>query len=130
MKIILSLVLTAFCCITYFGQTPPPQKPDEKVEIAVRQRILKKQIFVDNLDNQAKDVSLTAARVFVRFKLAQWLWKDGKDETGRAESLAVRALEELFEKKARINRKEIRIVADLALAINQIETETKQLKGK
>jgi len=39
---------------------------------------------------------------FIRTKLAEWLWKNGKDETGRAEQLAVKAVEELYEKKNEI----------------------------
>jgi hypothetical protein len=104
MKIKLSLILIVFCSLTSQAQkTVDKIKPaDDKILIAAQQRILKKQIVVDDLDSQAKNVPLAASRIFARTKLAEWLWKNGKDETGRAESLAVRAVEELYEKKVEI----------------------------
>ncbi|HXG85686.1 MAG TPA: hypothetical protein VNI84_16810 [Pyrinomonadaceae bacterium] len=97
MKLKLSLILIVFCTLT-----AQAQKVDDKAKIAAQQKILKKQIIVDDLDSQAKNVPLAAARIFARLKIAEWLWKDGKDDTNRAESLAVRALEELYEKKDEI----------------------------
>lgn len=94
MKFTLSLLLIVFGSLICVAQTQ-----SEKADIAARQRILKKQILVDDLDTQAKNVSLVAVRVFVRTKLAEWLWRNGKDETGRAELIAVKAAEELYEKK-------------------------------
>lgn len=104
MKFALPLVLVLLCGSVCSAQTPAEKikTSDEKAVIAARQRILKKQILVDDLDNQAKNVPLAAARIFARTKLAQWLWKNGADETGRAESIAVRAVEELYEKKDEI----------------------------
>ncbi len=93
MKFTFTLTLIIFCSITCLAQ-----KPDEKAIIAARQKILKKQILVDDLDDQAKNVPFAAVRVFVRTRLAEWLWKNGTDETGRAEPLAVKAVEELYEK--------------------------------
>jgi len=97
MKLKLSLILIVFCSLTC-----PAQKADEKAKIAARQIILKKQILVDDLDNQAKNVPLADVRIFVKTKLAEWLWKEGEDETGRAEPIAVRAVEEIYEKKDEI----------------------------
>ncbi len=94
MKLKLSFVLIVFCSLNCLAQ-----KSDEKAKIAAQQIILKKQILVDELDSQAKNVPVAAVRIFVRTKLAEWLWKDGKDETGRAEPIAIRAVEELYEKK-------------------------------
>lgn len=94
MKFKLPLILIVFCAFIC-----PAQKSDDKAKTVAQQIILKKQILVDGLDNQAKDIPLADVRVFVRTRLAQWLWKDGKDETGRAEPLAVKAFEELYEKK-------------------------------
>lgn len=88
-----------FALIVFCGLNCLAQKPDEKAKIFAQQIILKKQILVDDLDSQAKDVPFADVRVFVKIKLAEWLWKDGKDETGRAELLAVKAFEELYEKK-------------------------------
>jgi hypothetical protein len=97
MKIKIFFALIALCSLTGFGQ-----KPVEKFQPETQQIIIKKQILADQLDNQAKDVSFAAVRVFVRTKLAAWLWKDGRDDTGRAEQLAVRALEEFYDKKSEI----------------------------
>lgn len=97
MKLKLSLVIIIFCALTGAAQ-----QADEKTRIAARQIVLKKRILVDDLDNQAKNLPLAAARIFARTKLAEWLWKNGADETGRAEPLAVKAVEELYEKKDEI----------------------------
>ena len=97
MKLKLSLILIAFCCLTSFGQ-----KPSEQAKIDQQQILIKKQILAEQLDNQVKDVPFAAVRIFVRTKIAEWLWKDGKDETGRAEEIAVRAARELYENKDEI----------------------------
>lgn len=94
MKFTFSLILVIFCSLIC-----PAQKTDENFVNAAQQKILKKQILVDELDNQTKNVPFAAVRIFVRMRLAEWLWKNGKDETGRAEPLAVKAVEELYEKK-------------------------------
>lgn len=96
-KIKLSFVLILLCCLSGSGQKPPGEQKNFNQEIT-----LKKQIAVDDLENQAKDIPFAAVRVFLRGKIAEWLWKNGKDETGRAESLAVKAIDELYEKKSEI----------------------------
>ncbi len=104
MKLKLLLILIVFCAITSPAQKAADKAkvPDDKILIAAQQRILKKQIIADDFDNQSKNVPLAAARIFARLKIVEWLWKDGKDDTGRAESLAVRAVEEVYEKKDEI----------------------------
>ncbi len=97
MNLKLSLILIIFCALT-----SQAQEVDDKARITAQEIILKKQIIVDDLDNQAKNVPLAAARIFARLKIAEWLWKDSKDDTGRAESIAVKAIEELYEKKIEI----------------------------
>ncbi|MEO8073221.1 MAG: hypothetical protein ABI686_08220, partial [Acidobacteriota bacterium] len=97
MKLHLSLIFIIFCSLSCLAQ-----KPDEKSIVAAQRTLLKKQILVDDLDNQAKNVPFAAVRIFVRTKLAAWLWKNGVDETGRAEQIAVRAVDELYEKKDEI----------------------------
>lgn len=125
MKLHLSLILIIFCSLIC-----PAQKADEKAVVAAQQRILKKQILVDELDNQTKNVPFAAVRVSVRTKLAGWLWKNGKDETGRAEPLAVKAVEELYEKKDEIPNP-IFLSQDLfpLLELNAKET-AKKLRAK
>lgn len=99
MKINLLLILFVLCSLIC-----PAQKTDEKAVSAAQQKILKKQILVDDLDYRAKDLPFAAVRVFVRTKLADWLWKNGKDETGRAEPLAVKAIEEIYSKPDEMTR--------------------------
>lgn len=96
-KIDLSFVLILLCCVSGWGQKPATEQKNYNQEIT-----LKKQIAVDELESQIKDIPFAAVRVFLRSKIAEWLWKDGNDETGRAESLAVKAVDELYEKKNEI----------------------------
>jgi hypothetical protein len=87
-KIKILLFLLSFGCVPLTGQTVDRNKPPAD-------QILRKQVVADDLENQAKDVPLAAVRVLVNYRVASWLWKLGKDDTGRASPLAVRALEEL-----------------------------------
>lgn len=96
-KIKLSFALIFLCCLSGWGQKPASEQKSNNQEIT-----LKKQIAVDELENQVKDIPFAAVRVFVRSKIVAWLWKDGKDETGRAEQLAVKVVDELYEKKNEI----------------------------
>ena len=91
------LALTVFFCTVTFGQ-----KKIDDAQLKTQQFIIKKRVSVDDLESQLKDVQIAAVRVFIRYKLAAWLWKDGADQTERAEPLAVKAAEELFEKKSEI----------------------------
>ncbi len=95
-KIKLLVGLIAICCLNGWGQKLADE-PNNVQEITI-----KKQIVVDEIENQIKDVPFAAVRVFVRSKIAAWLWKDGKDETGRAEPIAVKVVDELYEKKNEI----------------------------
>jgi hypothetical protein len=96
MKIKFLLLLSMSYCVVW-GQTPAMNTSSSQQQVA-----LKKQIIIDDLENQIKDTSLAAVRVFARYKIASWLWQSGKDETGRAEQLTIKALDELYEKKAEI----------------------------
>jgi len=121
----LSLILIVFCALA-----SQAQKVDDKARIAAQQQILKKKIVVDDLDNQAKSVPLAAARIFARLKIAEWLWKDGKDDTGRAESIAVKAFEELYEKKNEIPNPYQLSAPLLALLELNAKDAAKKLKAK
>ncbi len=98
MKLTLAFVLVLFSVSLGAAQ----KKASAVKKNVVSPVVLKKQIFVDRLDAEAKNLALPAVRIFVRARLAEWLWRNGKDETGRAESLAVSAVEELYEKKSEI----------------------------
>lgn len=125
MNLKLSLILIVFCALA-----SQAQKVDDKARIAAQEIILKKQIVVDDLDNQAKSVPLAAARIFARLKIAEWLWKDGKDETGRAESIAVKAIEELYEKKNEIPNSIDLSASLLSLLELNAKDAAKKLKAK
>ena len=125
MNLKLSLILIVFCALA-----SQAQKVDDKAKIAAQQIILKKQIVVDDLDSQAKNVPLAAARIFARLKIAEWLWKDGKDDTGRAESIAVKAIEELYEKKNEIPNSIFLSAPLLAMLELNAKDAAKKLKAK
>ncbi len=95
-KIKLLIFLIVICCLNGWGQKLSDE-PNNAQEITI-----KKQIVVDEIESQIKDVPFVAVRVFVRSKIVDWLWKDGKDETGRAEPIAVKLVDELYEKKNEI----------------------------
>jgi hypothetical protein len=97
MKISLLFLLVAGLSITGLSQKPArsPAKPVDNF-------VLKKQIFVDDIESQLSSVPVAGVRIGIRTRLAEWLWKSGKDDTGRAEPLAVKAVEELFEKEDEI----------------------------
>lgn len=97
MKKLLALIFTFSCVLAVFGQEKSVGTKAEKSEIVIR-----KQIICDDLEKQVKEIPFAAVRVFARHKIASWLWKDGKDETGRAENLAVTAIDDLYENKAEI----------------------------
>lgn len=78
------------------------QKPIRRNELTPQEIIVKKQILVDDIERQIKEVPYAAVRVYVRSQLVAWLWKDGKDTTERAEKLAVIIVEELYNKKSEI----------------------------
>jgi len=62
------------------------QKP-AKIPLSTAQRfIVKKQQLVDDFEMQLKDIPYAAVRVYIRYKLAEWLWKKGKDDSDRAEA--------------------------------------------
>jgi hypothetical protein len=125
MKLKLSLILILFCVVTSVAQ-----KVHEKAQIARQQIILKKQTIVDDLDSQAKNVPLAASRIFARLKIVEWLWKDGKDDTGRAEAIAVKAVEELYEKKNEIPNS-IFLSADLFSLLDlNAKVAAKKLRAK
>lgn len=125
MKLTLLLALIVLCNQTFFGQ-----KPADAAQIKPQQILIRKQILADELDNQAKNVPLVAARVFVRTKLAQWLWKDGADKTGRAEQIAVKALEELYEKKDEILDSNFLKMDLFALLETNAKETAKKLRAK
>ena len=95
-KLLLLLILVISCGVSS-GQAPVMQANANPQQIAI-----KKQIIVNDLENQIKETPLAAVRVLARYRIAAWLWRDGKDETGLAEQVAVKALDEIYEKRSEI----------------------------
>jgi hypothetical protein len=83
----------AVCC---FGQ---PKDTGKKTDAAL-DIVIKKQIICDQLERQTQEIQFAAVRVYIRYKIAAWLWKDGKDNSGRAKGIAIRAVEDLYENKS------------------------------
>lgn len=77
----------------------------ERPILSDQEIVVKKQIMVDGLERDLKQVPFAAVRVFVRTKIATWLLKEGTDETGRAELVAIKAVEDLYD-----NQREIPVV--------------------
>lgn len=70
-------------------------KSDEQIRLF-------RQAAVNDLEDKIREVPLATIRSLVRFQVASFLWKTGKDDTGYARNLAVKALEELHEKRNEI----------------------------
>ena len=73
---------------------------DEKDELA--QLRLKKQLVVIDLESQTKNIPYAAVRVFAGYRTASWLWKDGKDDTGRAAEIAAAAIDDHYKNRGEI----------------------------
>lgn len=88
---------------TLFSFTPAfSQGKDVDSKPQIPEVVIKKLIISDDIDRQVKDIPFATIRVFVRFKLASFLWKEGKDDTQRAEQIAVKAMDDLYENKTEI----------------------------
>jgi hypothetical protein len=97
MKTLLVLILTLSCAVSCLSQRTIVSDKANSLEL-----LIKKQVICDNLERQIKDIQFATVRVFVRYKIASWLWKDGKDFSDRAEQIAVRAFNDLHENKSEI----------------------------
>lgn len=96
MKKLFLLILIFSCQSSSSSQ----KKNDDNV--IPQQPVIEKQIVVDNIEYQVKEIPFAVVRVFVRYNIASWLWNDGKDDSGRAEQIAVRAIDDLYENKNEI----------------------------
>ena len=99
MKICLSLILFLILAAPAVPQKPAPAKLPLPV---AQQFIVKKQQLVDDFELELRDTPYAVVRIYIRYRLARWLWKNDSDDTARAEPLAVRAIEELYGKKDEI----------------------------
>lgn len=96
MRATLAATFTVLFLLPVFAQDT--QKPVS----AEDERVTKKRILVHDFENRIRKVQFSPVRSMVRYELAAWLWKDGRDEIGRAEELAMAAAEDLLEHKAEI----------------------------
>lgn len=97
MKKLLPVLLIFLCAINSLSQQKKADKTSEQSDV-----LLKKQILVHNFEGQIKTVPFAAVRVFAREKTASWIWKEEKDLSATAESLAVAAIEDLYENRVEI----------------------------
>lgn len=104
------------------------QKP-AKMPLSTAQRfIVKKQQLVDDFEMQLKDIPYAAVRVYIRYKLAEWLWKKGKDDTDRAEALAVKALDEVYARKDELgNSHRYKLASDI---FGLLDTNAKETSAR
>lgn len=122
---IVSTCLVFLCFLTVWGQSKQQKsnsKSNSQETVLNQETLIKKHIIVDEIENQLKDVPFVAVRAFVRIKTAAWLWKDGKDETGRAENLVIKAIDELYENKMMEEFPALRSEAFYLLDANSKET--------
>lgn len=94
MKTTLIPVIVICCSLSCLAQETNPS-----ANLDNQQNTIARQILVNDLENQVKDVPLAAVRSLVRYRMASWLWLNGKDDTGYAGTLATKALEELYLRK-------------------------------
>lgn len=95
-----SVILIAATLIFSIG-TIAQAVPGDAADKAAQRRI-KKQILVMDLENRTREISLAAPRVMARYRIAAWLWTDGKDDVGRAEEFAVDAVNDLFKNRGEV----------------------------
>jgi hypothetical protein len=74
----------------------------EKVAEERDELLLRKQMIVSDLESQIKNNPLAAVRVYAGYRVASWLWRTGKDDTGRAEDIAATAIGDYYQNKAEI----------------------------
>jgi hypothetical protein len=93
------LIILICCAANLFAQPKAPATNARAAGI-----LAKKHLTIDILEGQVNDISLAEIRVFARREIASWLWSAGKDDTGRAEQIAVRAIDDLLQNEAEISQ--------------------------
>lgn len=107
-----------FGLLTVFGQQ---EKIDKKIEAS--EILIKKQIVCDDLERQVKDIQFAGVRVHTKYKIASWLWKDGKDDTNRAEYMAVSAIDDLYANKEEIPDPYLTILRSRLIALLEMHAK-------
>lgn len=91
------LFVTLMCVTVCFGQ-----KLQNKNDADLQQKLINKKNLISNFEYQIKEVPHAVVRSYIRSKIAGWLWQNGKDDTGMADDIAVKSLEEIYERKNEI----------------------------
>lgn len=97
MKSVLFSAITMMLLTVATAQTVPTDG-DERAE----QRRIKKLLLVSDLENRIRELKFAAPRVMARTKIAGWLWNDEKDDIGKAEELAVAAVDDMYKNRYEI----------------------------
>jgi hypothetical protein len=97
MKKFFVFILVVFCAVANLLAQQKPAAPGAKAA----EILAKKHLTIDTLENQIDGISYAEVRVFLRHKIALWLWSAGTDDTDRAEQIAVHAINDLIEIKMR-----------------------------
>lgn len=99
MKVILLIVSSLFFSFVSSGQD---NVVDNKNTAQKNEIILQKQLIVTDLENRIKEIPYAAVRVYARYRTVTWLWKDGKDDTGRAVEIAGAAIADHYQNRDEI----------------------------
>lgn len=83
--------------LTLVAQTVPTVEDDKEL-----QRKIQKQVLVYDLENRLREIGLAAPRAMARYRIAAWLWSEGKDDIGRAEEFAVLAIDDLYKNRVEV----------------------------
>ncbi len=87
-----------FCSLS-FAQV---NEIESKGNISDAEITLQKQLIAIDLDSQIRNIPFAVVRGFARVRLVDWLWSDGVDKTGRAEQIAIAAIEDHFNNSSEI----------------------------
>lgn len=96
-KIIQIVLLVLSLVLSWDAQTVNNQN-DNDIE-----KTTQKQVIVDGYEARIKQLKFAAPRVLARYRIAKWLWSEGKkDDTGRVEDVVINAVKDLVDNKAEI----------------------------
>lgn len=80
----------------------PAQTDPAAADDAALRRQIQKQFLVNQTEGRLREIDLAAPRVFLRFKIAEWLWNEEPTYFRRAEDLAVAAIDDLYKNRSEI----------------------------
>jgi len=113
------------CSFATFAQDEPAGNATPNNEI-----LLRKLNVVEDIEGQLKGIPFAAVRVHGRYRLASWLWRNGKDETGRAEEIARIAIDDHYKNKDEIPPGRSYITQLFALLESNAKDVARELREK